>query len=73
MRAVNSQYQNILLENEKVKRDLYEAKQDIFNMKQQEMNGQFNIEKYTQEISHLQMQLERSEKNFAVKLLVSTS
>lgn len=68
MKAVNAQYQNIMHENEKIKRELYEAKQEIFNMKQQEMSGQMNIEKYTREIAHLQMQLDRSEKNFAVRL-----
>ena len=66
---VSSQYKLLLNESEKLKDDLFEAKQDLIELRQQDMNSKLIIEKYSRDINHLQSIIKKSEKNYGVVTL----
>ena len=64
--SVSSQYKILLNENEKTKDSLFEVKQELIELRQQEMNSRLIIERYSRDINHLQSIITKSEKTFGV-------
>lgn len=64
--TMSSQYKALLNENEHLKDELFDLKQENLELKQEVMNSRLNVEKYERDASHLQAMLQKSEKNFSV-------
>lgn len=64
--VLSKQYQGLLDENEDIKNELFDNRQQIISYQQQETSLKLSLEKYTRELTQMQAMMNRSDKSYQV-------